>query len=136
MAAVAQVMTPKPITIGPQASVKEAIQLMDEHDIRHLPVVDDMALVGIVSDRDLRHCRPPLEGEWDQVKFATRLLDQPVHKHMVADVVSVPPDATIEEAVDRVVERRVGCVCVVDPASRRLLGMVSQLDLLSHLRPI
>ncbi len=45
-------MTEDPFTIGSDASLAEALLLMDEHDVRHLPVVDAGTLVGILSNRD------------------------------------------------------------------------------------
>jgi acetoin utilization protein AcuB len=47
-------MTPFPYSIQRSASLDEARQLMDRHDVRHLPVTDRHELVGLVSDRDLR----------------------------------------------------------------------------------
>ena len=48
-----QVMTPDPVCIAADASVGEALQLLDQRDIRHLPVVDDDRLIGMVSLRDV-----------------------------------------------------------------------------------
>lgn len=50
---VSHYMTPQPWTIDRKMSVRDAHQLMQEHGVRHLPVVDDGELVGIVSERDL-----------------------------------------------------------------------------------
>lgn len=54
---VGDIMTPAPlITIGPNASVKEAAELMIKHGIRRLPVVEAGALVGIITSKDLLRC--------------------------------------------------------------------------------
>lgn len=50
---VEQVMTPNPICIAADASVGEALQLLDERDIRHLPIVENDRLIGMVSLRDV-----------------------------------------------------------------------------------
>src|SRR5436190_15766386 len=47
------VMTPNPLTVPPQASIAEAWEVMRELAVRHVPVVEDGALVGMLSDRDL-----------------------------------------------------------------------------------
>ena len=53
---VKDVMTKHPITIDPEAAVGTALDVMRTKHIRHLPVVDDAGtLIGIVTDRDLRH---------------------------------------------------------------------------------
>lgn len=50
---VEQVMTPDPVCIAADATVAEALQLLDSRDIRHLPVVEDDRLIGMISLRDL-----------------------------------------------------------------------------------
>ena len=49
------VMTPNPATVSPQTSVAEVWDLMRQHAVRHMPIVDRGVLVGMVSDRDLAH---------------------------------------------------------------------------------
>ena len=46
-------MSKNPIAISPKASIQEAIELMKKHSIRHLPVVEEGKLVGMISIRDL-----------------------------------------------------------------------------------
>lgn len=46
--------TPAPSVVGPSTSIAEAYWLMEERGVRHLPVLDDGEVVGIISDRDLR----------------------------------------------------------------------------------
>jgi CBS domain-containing protein len=54
---IGDVMTPAPlITIGPNATVREAADLMIKHNIRRLPVVEDCTLVGIITSKDLLKC--------------------------------------------------------------------------------
>lgn len=53
MPSLAVVMTPFPYSLGVDATLDEARQMMEEHTIHHLPVTDDGQLVGIVSLRDL-----------------------------------------------------------------------------------
>ena len=51
-------MTKDPLTAEPKMPIKAAWKLMQERRIRHLPVVDEGRLVGIVTDRDLRRVLP------------------------------------------------------------------------------
>ncbi len=54
---VSEMMTPAPlITIGPEASTSKAAQLMMDHGVRRLPVVEGGALVGIITSKDLLKC--------------------------------------------------------------------------------
>ena len=65
--AVSQVMTPDPLSIGPETRLQEALTMMRDYRLRHLPVVDGDDLIGIVSARDLtrtlvRTQREQMEG--------------------------------------------------------------------------
>lgn len=51
--AVREIMTPEVITVGPSSSVSRCMQMVTEHRIRHLPVVEDGSVVGVVSIGDL-----------------------------------------------------------------------------------
>ena len=59
-------MTREVVTLAPQDTAKDALALCRERRIRHLPVVEDGGLVGIVSDRDLRSAAPAF-GEAERV---------------------------------------------------------------------
>ena len=50
---VSSIMTVEPVTIAPSATPDEAVRLMDEHGVRHLPVLEGGKLLSVVSDRDL-----------------------------------------------------------------------------------
>ena len=50
---VAEIMTPDPVTVGPEASVTQCMELMTDNRFRHLPVVVDGELVGVISIGDV-----------------------------------------------------------------------------------
>jgi acetoin utilization protein AcuB len=56
------VMTPFPHSVDVHARLQEAKSIMDQHDIRHLPVTERGSLVGVVTARDLRRTIDPHEG--------------------------------------------------------------------------
>lgn len=97
-------------------------------DVRHLPIVSDGELVGIISDRDLREVTSRLvaEGETE----INRVLDRPISDLMSADVLSVDPETELEEVVDLMIEHRVGALPVVSPGTDELVGIVSYVDVL------
>jgi CBS domain-containing protein len=68
--AVSQVMTPDPLSIGPDTTVQEALALMNDYRLRHLPVVEGEALVGIVSARDLT--RSVVRKQREQIESINR----------------------------------------------------------------
>lgn len=128
------VMTANPVTVPPQATVAEVWDLMRERAVRHLPVVDAGAVVGMLSDRDLAY--------FDIARFLTtegaealqRELSTPAVTVMSADVVAVTPDTDLADVVDLLVENRIGAVAVVRPDTQELVGIVSYIDVLEALR--
>jgi acetoin utilization protein AcuB len=129
-----EIMTPDPATVTPKATIAEAWDLMRELDVRHLPVVDGEALVGMLSDRDL--------GSLDVTRLLTeqgadalrRWLARPVVQLMSTDVVAAEPETEVSELVTLLLEHKVGAIPVVTPDTRQIIGIVSYIDVLRALR--
>ena len=126
-------MTREPITIEGHETVTVAFQRMGERKIRHLPVLHKGQLVGILSDRDIRQCLPPVEGDEKELALAQRLLREPVRKYMTESVRTVTATTEVGVAVDLMVEHRFGCLPVLE--GDKLVGVITYFDLLKHLRP-
>jgi len=130
---VEQLMSPDVVTIGPAASGFDAVALMVRARARHLPVVNrDGLLVGIVTDRDLRHhlFSPEVFGRWP-TRSVDEILDTVrVAEIMSTDVLTVEPEATLAEAAAVMHAERVGSLPVVDHG--RLVGILTEIDLLRH----
>jgi len=127
-------MTPDPITITPDASISDAWDLMSEHDIRHVPVVQGGAIVGMLSSRDL-----PLSDilRLLSVEGAVALnqkLAKPVSEIMSRDVISVEPEARAIDIVRLLLEHKIGAIPVVGATTGRVLGIVSYIDVLRALQ--
>ncbi len=121
------------ITVHPDTSVKEAVDHMNHAHIRHLPVVMGDRLVGIVSDRDIRLYGMAAAGASDgEPRFAIDLKAM-IKEVMQDDPVVIEPDADIREALDRMIEDRVGAIPVVDE-DEHLLGIISYVDMLKLLQ--
>jgi acetoin utilization protein AcuB len=76
---VKDVMTTAPVTITPDTPISEARHLMQKHAIRHLPVLEDERLVGMLSDRDLRTVAPSPATSlsvWEINHLLTKLTSQ------------------------------------------------------------
>jgi acetoin utilization protein AcuB len=124
------VMTANPMTVSSRASIAEAWDLMREAEIRHVPVVENGALVGIVSDRDL--------ARLDVVRLLTvegadalrRELAMPVVDVMSSDVVTVEPETDLSDVIELLVESKLGAIPVVRPDSGEVVGIVSYIDVL------
>ncbi len=128
---VSKYMTQKLITTTPDMSVRQAFLVMRTHRVRHIPVVKDDKLVGIISDRDLR--RPRWAEELDDWTSYYQLEDS----HAVADVMTRNPQTVrtsddVLKAVRIFREHRYGALPVLNK-SGDLVGILSAQDLLGAL---
>ena len=123
------VMTTSPSTIAADATVAQAIEMLHDLDVRHLPVVQGDELVGMLSDRDLRGLSLATTGGDEAQVAAGRYLERTVADVMVGDVVTLDSSDDVAEAIDMLLEHRVGAVPVVDRFGS-LVGIVSYVDLL------
>ena len=120
---VAQCMTADPVTVAPQDSLHSALALMDELGVRHLPVVADGRLVGVLSDRDLLESTGAgILGPRPEASSGT--VESLMHK----DPVTAAPDDFIVSAVTELSVHGIGCLPVVDAG--RLVGIVTETDFL------
>jgi acetoin utilization protein AcuB len=140
---VVAIMSTTVLTVDPTTTVRDAIRLIEDSDIRHLPVVDGPGgrLLGIVSDRDLREFRVPLMVEIERFADADRdrtdeLLNTPISEVMAADVVSVDSSESIASVIDAMIEYKVGAVPVIDRHTEELVGIVSYVDVLRYAREV
>jgi len=124
-------MTKKVISIGKEADVFEAQEKMVQHNIRHLPVVeDDNTLIGIVTDRDIRSALPyELFKKDDFEKEKEKISELKVKDIMSKDPFTISPLHTIQDALLLIQEKRVGAFPVVDEQGK-LKGILSVRDLL------
>ena len=124
-------MTKKVISIGKEADVFEAQEKMVQHNIRHLPVVEENnALIGIVTDRDIRSALPyELFKKDNFAKEKEKISDLKVKDIMAKDPFTISPLHTIQDALLLIQEKRVGAFPVVDEQGK-LKGILSVRDLL------
>src|SRR3712207_3424849 len=97
-------MTRNLVTLSPEASVAEALTLCRERRIRHIPIVEEERLVGIVSDRDLRDASPAL-GDAER---ASTLQEIRVGEVMTREVSTADPQDPIENVAQEMYELKIG----------------------------
>jgi CBS domain-containing protein len=131
---VSEIMSAEPFAVGAGESIGSVMKKLAEADVRHLPVVQEGALVGIVSDRDLRRFAPSALLELEQAGEIQRRLAEPVSTVMSSDLVTVDPETEIADVIDIMLEQKVGAVPVVEVDGDRLLGIVSYMDVLRAAR--
>ncbi len=129
---VKDIMTENPVTATELMSVAEAMGLLYELDVRHLPVVRGSELVGIISDRDLRGFSGAPEDEAMEAVEGAR--SATVGTFMNTSTVKVDPETNVREVLELMLLHRVGAVPVADLDTGDLLGIVSYVDLLRVLQ--
>ena len=125
-------MTPNPHRVQASDPISEAIHVMKENDIRHLPVMDGDRLVGIVSDRDLKEFSPSKATTLDVYELHYLLSKATVADAMRKDPLRVAPGDTIEKAAVLMHDNKIGCLPVVE-ADGKLVGILTQEDVFEAL---
>ena len=124
---VRDLMTPEVTTLRRNDTLSIADDVMHLGRIRHMPVVDDDGLiVGIVSQRDLFRgslARALGYGAHAQQKLLGQLV---VKEVMTNDPVTIGPDAPLAEAARLMLQRKIGCLVVVEDG--RLAGILTESD--------
>ena len=121
-------MTPEPVTVEEFDSMGEALVLMRRHQIRHLPVVNGINLVGIVTDRDLRRASPSLLSGIAEDRYKEVLDSTQVSKIMTREPFTVRLDTDVEEAVGLLVDKKISSLPVVN--GDELVGIFTEVDAL------
>ncbi len=121
---VRDVMHSPVVTISTGATLEEANTLMWEQGIRHLPVVENGRVVGILTDRDVRLATSELSPM--PYKPHTR-----VEEVMTTPVLTADPMDPVEEAARVMRDRKIGSLPVLD--GRELVGIITGIDLLDAL---
>ncbi|MFO0793451.1 MAG: CBS domain-containing protein [Candidatus Brocadiaceae bacterium] len=130
MMLVKDVMKTQLVTLNVDSKLGFANDIMYLGRIRHLPVVKGDILVGILTQRDLyRSSLTSILTNWKENK---EFLDSiRVSEVMSKNVVTINPDATIEEAAQVMIDKKVGCLPVVKEKDK-LIGLITETDVLQY----
>jgi CBS domain-containing protein len=110
---ISDVMTRHVISAPPGMSLALALRLMDDHRIRHLPVVQEEQLVGLVSDRDIRQALPSPTTTLTQAEFTYKMGTLAIATCMTRAVVTVPPEADLVQGMRQLLAGPYGCIPVL-----------------------
>lgn len=125
---VSEIMTREVITLRPESNLREAIGVIQKFRIRHIPVVADGKLAGIVTDRDIKRATPSIHGGVTQEDYERVLNDTKLFQVMTRDPMTVSPESSLKEVAKMLVEKKYGALPVVEDGA--LVGIVSDIDLL------
>ncbi|MFH1623982.1 MAG: CBS and ACT domain-containing protein [Pseudomonadota bacterium] len=121
-------MSKSMITVDLDDSMKAAMQLMEDYNIRRIPVLKEDKLVGIVSYLDVNRESTPQANA-----LAIREIKHLIEKVKVKDIMSInpktiSPDDTVEDAAVVMLEKKIGSLPVVD-SNKKLVGIITESDI-------
>lgn len=126
------IMTKRVVTIEMDDKLSVVKDIFDNSKFRHLLVLEENKLFGVVSDRDLLKALSPNLGTMTETYKDAATLNKRVHQIMSRKPITLPPTASIREAVNLFNSHRISCIPIVDHDFRPV-GIVSWRDILRHL---
>ncbi|MFD1207194.1 MULTISPECIES: acetoin utilization AcuB family protein [Sporosarcina] len=119
-----EIMKREVASLSPSHTIQDAIELMKEKKIRHLPITIDRAVVGVVTDRDLKEAVPStLSGLADVNVYKT-----PLEAIMTKNPLIGHPMDFVEETAVIFYDNQIGCLPIV--SDDQLVGIITETDLL------
>ena len=130
--AVSTIMTTNIITLQPRDTLTQVKEVLTNHAIHHVPIVDEGRVVGIVSKSDLEY----YERHYDHLSYGEMLEKGQLDTYKCEDVMTrglatLPPNAAISEALDMLKENVFHSVLILD--NETLVGMVTPHDIICAL---
>ena len=126
---VKELMTQKVITVSPDDSLDKVFFLFNFENIRHLPVLEDDRVVGIISDRDLKKVLGPSKDVRSKSKgMPFNIPSKKVTAVMRSDVLVTGPEERAADVAAIMVAKKIGVLPVVQ--NEKLVGIVSAIDIL------
>ncbi len=120
-------MTKRVYTVSPDDYLSDAISLMRERRIKHVPVVKGGKLRGIISDRDIKEFTPSRATTLDIYELHYLLAKTHIKEIMQPRVTTIPSDTPVEEAAMMLLDLNIGCLPVLEAG--KLIGIISDRDI-------
>ena len=131
---VQQYMTPQPETLEASQSLLDAVLLLRKSGFRHIPVMDEGRLAGVISERDMWRFSPTMLIPLSQTDYNRVFEETTIGKVMTREPQTIAPGAPLTEAVDLMFQNRLGCLPVVE--ADQLVGIITVRDLLRALNDL
>ncbi len=127
---VREIMMGSPVTLKPDETLDLANDVISLGRIRHIPIMEDGRLVGLLSERDMMGAATTTIFGLKRKSKSALLKSVLIKDVMKKKVVTVKPDTPIKEAAHLMKEKKIGCVPVVNEGS--LVGLVTTTDILRY----
>ena len=129
MMKVEDLMTKRVVTVGFDDTLETVKDIFEQSGFHHLLVVEDRALQGVVSDRDLLRALSPFIDSVVETQRDIGTLSRRVHQIMSRKPMTLRPDADVTEAIQLFLNHPISCIPIVD-GEFRPVGIVSWRDIL------
>ena len=129
---VAEIMTRQLVSVGMDDTLEHLRALFEMHGFHHLLVIHHRKVVGVISDRDVLRNLSPFIGKRVEREQDVDTLKKKAHQLMTRALISVGPDASVQEAAKLLLDSKVSCLPVLDEQGEAR-GLVTWRDLLNAL---
>ena len=127
---VRDLMTQNPTILDRNETLDLAESIMNLGRIRHMPVVEDGKVIGIISQRDLFRSALVTALGFGQKTTSTLIKTIKIKEVMTSNVITISPDASIKDAARQMIDKKIGCLPVVE--GDRLVGILTETDMLRY----
>jgi acetoin utilization protein AcuB len=125
---VRDIMSKDLTTLQEDEFLLDATLIFSRASLRHVPILRDKQLVGVVTERDLKHYSPSVLSGISPAEYNRLMATTPLSKIMTRELITVEPNASVFEALHLLRDRRIGCLLVVE--NGELKGIVTTTDML------
>jgi CBS domain-containing protein len=125
---VKEIMTTEVTTVQETEMLLDAAIIFARSSLRHLPVLKDNLLVGVVTERDVKRFAPGVMSGVSSGKYNEIMESTPLSRVMTRDPMTLKPDQDVSDAAETLSTKRFGCLPVVDHG--KLVGIITTSDLL------
>ena len=126
---VRDLMTETVFTVSPADDLATLYDLMDSRHVRHIPVVEDDELVGLVTSTELSRSALGKVDELPLSEERAMLRRRHVRDIMLGEPDTIEPDSLLQDAAELLLETKIGCLPVVE--GLRLVGIITEADFVS-----
>ena len=121
-------MTGNPFTVAPDASLTETMAIMKAHGVRHLPVIENGKVVGVVSNSDIAKASPSSATSLSSSELTYLLSKLKIASIMTKHPITISPDALLEEAAVLMRDNKIEMLPVVQAG--KLVGVITESTIL------
>jgi len=131
---VRDIMTTDLTTLRDDEVLLDATLILARGGFRHIPILNGKQLVGIITDKDVKHYTPSILSGIPADEYNRLMATTPLSKIMSRDLITIEPGKTVYEAAQIPYDHRIGCLPVVEGGE--LKGIITTTDMLNVLLKI